>query len=330
MSKYPALAILLFLLGVVVLSTLFGGLPGTPRPTTVFVLHSGWGTDEVIRALHIRGILTQSGLFKTLVQLAGYDSKLKAGVYDLEVPSAVLPLLIKLGRGGDRRNMIMIPEGLRVEETVEILAARLDCTGEALLRAGSNRRLLKSLGIEGSTCEGFLFPDTYDIELNVSPESVIARMVRRALAVFGEEASGAPGHVLHERNEVFTLASIVEAETRLAEEKPKVAAVYYNRLARGWKLQADPTVAYALGTRPARITERDLRLDSPYNTYLVPGLPPTPICSPGRESIRASLKPEAGFGALYFVATGDGGHVFSETLAEHLRAKHAYRKGSKR
>jgi UPF0755 protein len=128
------------------------------------------------------------------------------------------------------------------------------------------------------------------------------------------------------RHQVLTLASIVEAEARVGDERPRIAAVYHNRIARGMRLEADPTVAYAMGGYRGRLYYKDLAIDSPYNTYRRAGLPPGPICSPGAASIRAALHPTPDERALYFVAGGDGRHVFSETLHDHNRAVQAARR----
>jgi len=321
MSKNVSLSIVVLLLVVLVWSLTVGTMHPFSRTATVFVLRPGWNADDVATALYVRGITEKRVLFKAVARLSGLDRAFKAGVYRLRTPSASLPLLFRLSRGGNLPNMVTVPEGLRLGETSEILSARLGMRKKEFLSACRNRDLLSSLGIPGPTAEGFLFPDTYDFGLGSPPESVVAVMIRRALRVFAEEAAGLGEFSPEERYRVFTIGSIVEAETALEEEKPKVSAVYYNRLRRGWKLQADPSVAYALGKRPARLTAGDLRVASPYNTYLKAGLPPGPICSPGRTSIRAALKPLEGFRALYFVARGDGSHVFSDTLEEHLRAK---------
>ncbi|RUM87517.1 MAG: endolytic transglycosylase MltG, partial [Thermodesulfatator sp.] len=175
-----------------------------------------------------------------------------------------------------------------------------------------------SLGIPGPSVEGFLFPDTYYLVKGLAPGEIIRIMVRRFWEVWRKYEARARelGVSVYE---VVTLASIVEKEAVLSREKPLIAAVYWNRLRRGMPLQADPTVRYALKRFRGRLYYKHLRVDSPYNTYRYPGLPPTPIANPGEESLRAVLYP-ARVPYLYFVSRGDGSHKFSTTYREHLRA----------
>jgi UPF0755 protein len=173
----------------------------------------------------------------------------------------------------------------------------------------------------GPTLEGYLFPDTYAFLPTTSPTTIVRTMAGQARRVLDEELSrGGPIALEFTPHEILTLASIVEAEAMLAEERPRIAAVYLNRLRRKMLLQADPTVQYALGGHRQRIYYSDLRIESPYNTYLNVGLPPGPIGNPGRSSIQAVLNPTPGSRELFFVARGDGGHIFTETGESHLAA----------
>jgi UPF0755 protein len=218
-------------------------------------------------------------------------------------------------------NLVTIPEGLTTPETSRILADKLGVEPGDLDRWVTDPELLEGLGIEGGSVEGYLFPDTYDIPQDAHPRDIISTMVKRALLTFEDAFAAADSATGLTRGEVFTLASIVEAEVTYVDEAPRVAAVFLNRLRVGMPLQADPTVAYALGERKQRITYSDLEVDSPYNTYRHGGLPPGPICCPGESSIQAVFNPKVPSSEMYFVARGDGRHVFSETMDEHIRAK---------
>jgi UPF0755 protein len=179
--------------------------------------------------------------------------------------------------------------------------------------------------IPAPSLEGYLFPDTYRVPWGAGAPDIVRQMLSRTDEAFAAylDRCAAMGWTPHE---VLTMASIIEAEARVGEERSLISAVYHNRLRRGMRLEADPTVAYAMGGYRGRLLYRDLEIDSPYNTYRNGGLPPGPICSPGAASIRAALYPDPDSDALYFVARGDGSHVFSRTLEEHERAVRAARR----
>ncbi|MBC7187662.1 MAG: endolytic transglycosylase MltG, partial [Calditrichaeota bacterium] len=183
--------------------------------------------------------------------------------------------------------------------------------------------LLRELGVSAPSLEGYLYPSTYQFYWGVAPEVVIRTMVKEFWRQMGDSVQAcaqAMGMTLHQ---VVTLASIIEGEAMLAEERALISAVYHNRLRLRMPLQADPTIQYLVPGRGRRLLKKDLAIDSPYNTYLYPGLPPGPVNNPGMASIVAALHP-APVDYLYFVARGDGGHVFSRTLREHLRAKERF------
>jgi UPF0755 protein len=211
-----------------------------------------------------------------------------------------------------------------------VLAAKLDADSTAFADLAAGPELSSELGVEVGSLEGYLFPDTYIIPWGLEPEDVAKLMIDRLEREFNQRAVERAASLGMSRHEVLTLASIVEAETRLPEELPVVSAVYHNRLRRGMRLEADPTVAYAKGGYKGRLFYKDLEIESPYNTYKHPGLPPGPICSPGKAAINAALYPDTTTTALYFVARGDGGHVFSRTLREHQAAVEKARRSRSR
>ena len=188
---------------------------------------------------------------------------------------------------------------------------------------GISKSFAAGLGVDGSTLEGYLFPDTYSFARGLGEAAVLARLVRR----FNEQWEDLAPHTAPnglDKRQVVILASIIEREAMRDDERPLVSAVYHNRLAKGMPLQADPTVIYGIPEFEGLLTREDLGHDSPYNTYLIKGLPPGPICSPGAASLSAALRP-ADSKHLYFVARGDGGHQFSNTYQEHRRAVRRYR-----
>jgi len=216
--------------------------------------------------------------------------------------------------------MVTVPEGLRADQVAALLHDRARIDRMAFLALVGDSSFTRSLGISSNRAEGYLYPDTYPFYPLLTPEEVLRVMVDRALRVFGEEMAlpGArEGLSLHQ---LVTLASIVEAEAQVPSERPRIAAVFYNRLRRGMMLQSDPTVLYALGEWKKRTFYSDLDVQSPYNTYRNRGLPPGPICSPGRAAIHSVLFPSSDSSELYFVARGDGTHIFSRTWEDHLRA----------
>jgi UPF0755 protein len=219
-------------------------------------------------------------------------------------------------------SLVTIPEGLTIQETALLLANHLGIAWATFDSLARDTAFVRALGVSGSTLEGYLFPDTYEFLPGTEPEVALRDMVGRSREVLTQETTGLDSLPLDmSLAQVLTLASIVEAETGTQVERPRIAAVYLNRLRRGQRLQADPTVGYGIGLRPrVRLSLRDLQRRSPYNTYLYAGLPPGPICSPGRASIRAVLNPTPGSRELYFVARGDGRHIFSESYRQHLEA----------
>jgi UPF0755 protein len=190
----------------------------------------------------------------------------------------------------------------------------------ALLDEIRSPQRLERRHIDAPSLEGYLFPDTYVVPWGVSPAEVVSQMLDRLDAVFTDSLFARAVEIGMTPHEVLTLASIVEAEARVPAERPIISAVYHNRLRRGMRLEADPTVAYAMGGFRGRMLFVHLEIDSPYNTYRNKGLPPGPICSPGQAAIRAALYPDPDTDALYFVARGDGSHIFSKTLREHQTA----------
>jgi UPF0755 protein len=291
------------------------------------VVPPGATADAIGRKLETQGLVRHPLVFRLLVRSRGLGGQLKAGKYALEGPLSLEDIVELLARGEVVRNEVTIPEGRTIEETAALAAAE-GIILDDFMEAARDPALIRDLDAEASDLEGYLFPDTYEIPLATDPAvSLVRRMVGRFREVIAPERTRIQKKELTVR-EVVILASLVELETAAAEERPRIAAVFHNRLARRMLLQTDPTIIYALkreGTWNGNIRRRDLERDSPYNTYLHPGLPPGPIGSPGREAILAVLDP-ADTRDLYFVSRNDGTHHFSETLREHNRAVDRYQR----
>ncbi|HLI28204.1 MAG TPA: endolytic transglycosylase MltG [Chloroflexota bacterium] len=317
-----------------------GGMdaPVSDDPTPVlFRVEPGQSATEIGRALEAQGLIRSARLFRLLVEREGVGERLAAGEYELRRSWSTSEIVAVLASGRVRRAAgFTVPEGWRAEEIAWKLDQQAPGAGARLLEivyTGDAHRAALGLA-PGDSLEGFLFPDTYDWRPDQPVDALVDQMVAQFLARFDTALRAAIAARGLSVRDAVTLASIVEREAAVPDERPLIAAVYLNRLARGMPLQADPTVQYALAAArvPApgnvlwkrALAEADLEQPSPYNTYRSPGLPPGPICNPGLASLRAVAWP-APTDALYFVARGDGTHVFAQTGEEHLRNVERYR-----
>ncbi len=301
----------------------------------LFTVAPGEHAGQVAANLQAQGVIADAELFRIYLRYYGLDVALEAGTYEVSASMTIPEIAYALTEAGPAQVDVRIPEGWRLEQIADWLDEQdsLPFGGaEFLIATGSTATLTPEWPLPaeippGATLEGFIFPDTYRLAVDSTAEDLVERALRR----FDERVTPqmradaqANGMTLYE---VVTLASIVEREAAVAEERPLIAGVYLNRLAAGMKLEADPTVQYAMGYQPAtgqwwnlNLTQADYyAVDSPYNTYLYPGLPPTPIASPGLGSIQAVIYP-AETPYLYFRAAcdGSGKHNFALTYEEHL------------
>lgn len=244
---------------------------------------------------------------------------LQAGEYFFDRPATPMEVFRKLAAGRVFVHVVTVPEGKTMNEIAELMEREGITSRKAFLAAASDASPVRDLAPKARNLEGFLFPATYQFPRRVTPERIVEAMVKRFREVWGrmqKEQGAADGRSVAA---MVTLASLVEKETRVAEERPLVAGVFHNRLKRGMALQCDPTVIYALelaNKHDGSLSGEDLQFKSPYNTYRNAGLPPGPIANPGEASLRAALHPSGG-DYLYFVSDAQGGHVFSRTLEEH-------------
>jgi len=299
-------------------------LPVTPAQTTFVLLRPGWSTRHIARTLQNEGIIRSSTAFLMLHYAEGLKT-LKAGEYKFEEPANALEVWRRLVRGDVYARTVVVPEGYNIYDiAVAVQQAGLASASDFITAARGDTYLLRDINPSAKGLEGYLFPDTYQFTRIDTPHDMVAAMVRR----FRHEAqeTGLIGNP--ELPRIVTMASIVEKETAAPEERPVVASVYYNRLAKNMPLDADPTVVYAsllAGRYRGAIYQSDLQSESPYNTYKFAGLPPGPIANPGRASLAAALHP-AHSDYLYFVSDNDGHHRFARSLEEHARNVANYRR----
>lgn len=294
-----------------------------PEERTV-VIPRGASLPSIAKLLSEEGLVQSPWRFLLAARLSGVATKLQAGEYKLSTGLSPRELTRLLVEGRTLEVNVTIPEGLTVQDVAKFLEKSGIAQANEVANVAAEPSFISSLGLKAPSLEGYLHPETYRFRKGVGARSALTTMAKATLEIFDNEAlvrASALGLTLHE---VLTLASIVEKETALPEERPRVAAVFINRLRRSTPLQADPTIIYALGERfNGNLSRSDMNLDSPYNTYLNDGLPPTPIANPSRSSIEAVLRP-AEVKDLYFVAKPDGSHHFSATLKDHKRAVRKY------
>lgn len=277
-------------------------------------------TDSLDRA----GLISSGTFFKLYARVNGKDRNIKPGTYLIKRGTPWSEIVAALHGGHGLVNTITIPEGFTIAQITPALARALSVPPESVTAAVNDTALLARLQIPIATPEGYLFPDTYAFPDGTRARDAVLEMVRRFEREWKPEWTARLDTLGRTRHEIVTLASIVEREAKIATERPIIAGVYLNRLRLNMPLQADPTVQYARGSHTSRVLLKDLEVDSPYNTYKYPGLPPGPIASPGGASLRAALYP-ADVPFLYFVAAPDGHHEFRRTLDEHNAAVRAVR-----
>lgn len=294
------------------------------RDEVVVVIPRGTGVRGIGAILAARGVLADDIRYLVLVHFTGLTSRLKAGEYS--IPAGLTPpqVLQLLATGATLRHQVTVPEGLTVEQVAQIFADGGWLQRDRFIELARDSGFIRTLGIETDHLEGYLFPETYTLlRQETDAGSVLRLMTAQFQRVWAQVRPTEAGGMT--RHQLVTLASIVEKETGVAEERPLIARVFLNRLGRGMRLQSDPTVIYGIPNFNGNLTRTDLQQATPYNTYVIPGLPPGPICNPGRAALEAVLRP-AESNALYFVSRNDGTHVFSSNLADHNHAVRTYQK----
>ncbi len=309
LSIFILLSAIVGIAGIIILQSM--GAPGPLKEDKVVIVKSGMGVNQIADTLETEQVISSTFLFKTAMKIFGHGT-LKAGEYRFEKSTPILTVLEKLETGKVIQRQITIPEGLTSFEVVRLLNQEENLSGD----------------IKNIPAEGTLLPETYSYSLGDTKQDKINRMQKSMQETIDELWENKSENIpVTNKQEALILASIIEKETGVAGERRKVAGVFANRLRINMALQTDPTVIYAItkgkhqnsgkGPLGRRLLRKDIQeTDSPYNTYLYPGLPPGPIANPGKESIAAALNPES-HDYLYFVADGTGGHIFGKTLEEH-------------
>ncbi len=298
---------------------------GQPGPLVEVTIPQGATGREIGVLLKEAGLVDREGFFRIALRLDETQQPIKHGVYELPKGLSALQLLHLMYKGPDHsltsgQIKITIPEGLSIAQ-----AAALFPNPQAFIETCADKDLLARLNLTTPTLEGFLMPDTYFFDTQPPEAVMVRRMVEHFEKKYTALLAEIPEAGQYEKLKIITVASLVEEEAKSPEERPKIAAVIYNRLDKKMPLQLDSTLQYALNKYGQRMLDQDKEADSPYNTYKRAGLPPGPIASPGLDSIRAALQP-AQAKYLYFVSNADGKtHTFSTTLAEHQKAVARYR-----
>ncbi len=287
--------------------------PGPSEAPSVMLFQKGKSVTTIAERLEEAGVIRYTELFKVAVRLRGLQDDLKAGEYEIPAGASVMEIIDLLVEGKSILHFFTSPEGLTTAQMLRLVEADEILAGEISL----------------APPEGALLPETYAFSRGETRDDLIRRMMKAQDALLDALWDGRALELpISTREEAVILASIVEKETAVADERPRVASVFINRLNRGMRLESDPTIIYGLtGGEPLGrgLRQSEIRSQTPYNTYVISGLPPTPIANPGRDSIAAVLNPMQ-TDDLFFVADGEGGHAFAETLREHQQNVAAWRR----
>ncbi len=299
-------------------------LEGEPQ-TQIVEIAAGQGAPAIGALLEERGLIRHAWAFTIQTYLTGDFRRLQAGYYQLSDDTSTAEIIAALAQGKSALRKVTFPEGLVRYEMAPILEKEQICDSAAFLGASGQEAVEQVLGTKlpdkAGVAEGFLFPDTYLLGIGDDPDRLVTQMVGRFKEQFFDPYWLPASRTKPWGNlfQVVTLASLVEKEAKHDSERPLIAGVLLGRLRKTMLLQCDATVQYALGAHKSRLTFEDLKVNSPYNTYLHKGLPPGPLCNPGLPSLRAALNPQA-TDYLFYVAKPDGTHAFSRTFEEHQAA----------
>ncbi len=288
-------------------------------PGEIVTIAKGQTFGRTAHLLHAQHLIEHPFKFRLLARLQGQDKQIQAGEYLLSATMSPAAIMDTLVNGKVRLYKFTVPEGSNLKQIAAIVETAGLMPQAEFIGAATDIEFAKAKGIAAATFEGYLFPDTYFFPKDASARAIITAMVdrlRSEVTPAREKRAAAIGLSVHQ---VLTLASIIEKETGAAAERPVISSVFHNRLRRGMRLETDPTVIYGIENFDGNLTRKHLTTPTPYNTYLIGGLPPGPIASPGLAAIEAALYP-ADTPFLYFVSKKDGTHQFSKTLADHNRA----------
>lgn len=340
MKSKKKIGILIGIIAVVVigffvtLSVMGGPVDKNDTELTVITVEQGSSTGTIAATLEEKGLIKNTFIFKLKSKLGGYDGEYKAGQYAISKSMSMKEQMELIKSGKTVGQMFTIPDGNTLEKNANLLAESEIVTAEEFLNEAANGdfdyEFLKDIPKRANRLEGFLYPESYQVDLDADAHDVIDVMLKQFDSIFTDEYYEKAEKLDKSILEVMTVASIIEREAKTDEDKKKVASVIYNRLEEGMPLQMDSILAYITGEEKIKASLADTQVESDYNPYTNKGLPPGPICSPGKASIEAALNP-ADTDYLYFVATDklDGTNVFSETYEEFLKDKAAFDKAYK-
>lgn len=280
---------------------------------------------EISDTLKLNGIIENKLLFEIAGRLLGWTTQMKVGKYVFSDGISNYEILSSLRTGRSRVTILVtIPEGYTSTQIARVLSHRIGIDSLVFVQLVHDTSFARELRVKDHSLEGYLMPDTYQFYWQMDEHEIVRDLVNQLLNFYEGWLVDREKELGLTTKDVLTVASLVEGEAIIDSERSIIAGVFYNRLKKGMKLEADPTIQYILNERPRRVLYRDLTIESPYNTYLHWGLPPTPINNPGKKSILAALYPED-HKYLYFVSNGAGGHVFSKTYEKHQKAVRRYR-----
>lgn len=282
-------------------------------------IKEGTTFSDAAMVLEQKGYIRDSNLFRILGRITGADRRMRAGYYSVDGSMTPWELFRQFSSGKLIERDVTILEGECLIEIRGKLVGKGLIAPEDFDLLTSNPDFIRSMGVEGPSLEGYLFPDTYRFPKGISPDKLISTMVSRLMQLYQGELMARTNELGLSMHTVMTLASIIEKEAVMDFERPMISAVFYNRLKKGMPLQADPTAIYGIKPPRSIVSKHDLLKNTKYNTYKIRGLPPGPIASPGFKSIRAALYP-AKVSYLYFVSNHDGTHTFSTSYDDHRRA----------
>ena len=295
------------------------------RRSTKITINQGESLSIISNKLLNSGVITNEKLFGFATKIMGLEKSIPVGSYQLKNVKINKDIINGLVYGTPEIKKITLLEGWNIKQVCNHLCKEMGFDYNNLLEIINDKNFVKSLELDLDNLEGYLYPETYYFFDGEKEQSVITRLVKEYKKFWSNRNIAKADSMNMTQHQIVTLASIIEGEAIYDSERPIISAVYHNRLERGMKLQADPTVQYIIKDGPRRLLNKDLRIKSPYNTYLYEGLPPGPINSPGLESLKAALNPEQNE-YLYFVAKGDGYHTFSKNERDHERAKRAFQR----
>ncbi|MDD8020732.1 MAG: endolytic transglycosylase MltG [Acidobacteriota bacterium] len=295
--------------------------PAKNGKLTIFI-EKGQSAKTIARILKDNQLISRTFDFQLIYSLYYYPNYLKAGEYQFSLPVSLKKIVLDLVLYRPRLHPLTVPAGLTYVEISELMLARNYPFTGSFVQACQETSLVADLDPEARDLEGYLYPETYHFARGARAEEIVKAMVEQFRKNIDQRVLERASQLNFNLRQVITLASLIEKETGQAEEKPLISAVFHNRLRLRMKLDCDPTIIYALKLEnkyDGNLRLADKHFNSPYNTYLYPGLPPGPICNPGLDSIQAALYP-ARVNYLYFVSKNDGSHVFNQSYSEHIKA----------